>query len=284
MVPTKGGEWVVKTLVKIIDSHGYGRVLLKSDNERAIVAVQKAVQAARTAETAIDDQLRETMEELAPRGDSQSNGAAENAVREVEGMLRTWKLHVEEKLNCVIDNKHVLLPWLVQHAGHIITRYKMGADGKTAYQRLKGKRPSGRIMPFGETILWMQPKGTEKRANKLEPKHHYGVFVGVEPKSGEFLVLTPDGAVRARTVHRLQPDKRWDLEFVSSVKGAPWDHEAHPGEVAPPGVIPMPVVPATPLPDPAEVPPAAARHVQIRHAERGDGEVPQMPGSAAEGA
>ena len=65
-------------------------------------------------------------------------------------MIRTWKMSVEEKLKAVFDNKHVLLPWLVKHAGVIITRYKTVHDGKTAYQRTKNKKPSNKMVPFGE--------------------------------------------------------------------------------------------------------------------------------------
>ena len=57
--------------------------------------------------------LGDTILENSLKGDSQSNGAAENAVREAEGMIRTLKEFVQDKLNIVIDNKHVLLPWLV---------------------------------------------------------------------------------------------------------------------------------------------------------------------------
>ena len=66
----------------------------------------------------------DTIFENSPKGDSQSDGAAENAVREAEEMIRTWKVSVEEKLKAMMDNKHVLLPWLVMHAGVNITRYE----------------------------------------------------------------------------------------------------------------------------------------------------------------
>ena len=49
----------------------------------------------------------DTILENSPKGDSQSNGAAENALREAEGMIRTWKLSVEEKMKAVIDKKRV---------------------------------------------------------------------------------------------------------------------------------------------------------------------------------
>ena len=46
------------------------------------------------------------------------------------------------------------------------------------------------------------PKDNHRR-NKLEPMHQFGVFVGTVPRTGEFVVLTPEGAVPVRTVHRL---------------------------------------------------------------------------------
>ena len=66
--------------------------------------------------------LGDTILEKSPKGDSQSHGAAENAVKVTEGMIRTWKVFVQDKLNIVIENKHVLLPWLVSHAGVMTTQ------------------------------------------------------------------------------------------------------------------------------------------------------------------
>ena len=74
-------------------------------------------------------------------------------------------MSVEEKLKAVIDNKHVLLPWLVMHAGVIITKYKTVHDGKTAYQRIKNKRLS-----FGEKVVQMITKDNHRR-NKLDSIH-----------------------------------------------------------------------------------------------------------------
>ena len=79
----------------------------------------------------------------------------------------------------VIDNKHVLLPWLVMNAGAIITRYKTVNDGKTAYQRIKNKRPSNKMQPFGEEVVWMMPRDSHRR-NKLD-SNHLGVFIGIAP-------------------------------------------------------------------------------------------------------
>ena len=72
---------------------------LKSDGEPAIVALQEAVKNSRQSDTILEN---------SPKVDSESNGAADNAVREPEGMTSSWKMSVEEKLKAVFDNKHML--------------------------------------------------------------------------------------------------------------------------------------------------------------------------------
>ena len=69
-------------------------------------------------------------------------------------------------------------------AGATITRYKI----------VKNKRPRNKMLPFGEKVVWMMPKENHRR-NKLDSNHQFGVFVGIVPRTGEFVVLTPEGAV-----------------------------------------------------------------------------------------
>ena len=101
-----------------------------------------------------------------------------------------------------LTNKHVLLPWVVMHAGVIITRYKTVHDGKTAYQRIKNKKPSNKMLLFGENVVWMLPM-VNHRWNKLDSIHQFGVFVGIVPIMGEFVFLTPEGAPCARSTGSL---------------------------------------------------------------------------------
>ena len=70
-------------------------------------------------------------------------------------------------------------------------------DGKTAYQRIKNKRPSNKMLPFGEKVVWMMPKDNHRR-NKLDSIHQLGVIVGRVRRTGEFVALTPEGAVAVR--------------------------------------------------------------------------------------
>ena len=130
IVPRKGNEeWIMRTVVGIIDSYGHGKVILKSDGERAIVALKEAVKRFRQSETVLDDgdgeterEVAETLQEEAPKGDSRANGASEKVVQEVEGMIRTWKSAVEEAYGFTLPTDSVLMPYLIQHSGLLITR------------------------------------------------------------------------------------------------------------------------------------------------------------------
>eukprot|EP00973_Karenia_brevis_P045940 6361855-Karenia_brevis.AAC.1 len=68
-----------------------------------------------------------------------------------------------------MESTHVLLPWIVEYAGEIVTRCRKGDDGRTAYERLRGKAPSCRMMPVGEKVLFMPLKDSRDRKNNLEP-------------------------------------------------------------------------------------------------------------------
>ena len=43
----------------------------------------------------------------------------------------------------------------------------------------------------------------------------------VTPKSHEYLLGTPEGVKKARTVRRMRPSERWDPEAIENFKGEP---------------------------------------------------------------
>ena len=69
---------------------------------------------------------QETVVETSPVGDSQANGLAEQAVREVKAKTRTLKLHTEELVGVRIGKDSTVLPWLVKHAVAMINRGRKG--------------------------------------------------------------------------------------------------------------------------------------------------------------
>ena len=117
--------------------------------------------------------------------------ARENAIKELEKQIGVLKDSVERKLQVVIRNDHPIMAWIPQHAGFLLSRFQVSKDGKTAYERLKGKAYRGELVDFGERVTFM-PVVLGSKMNKLEVKWEPGRFVGIRPSSGITFHWYPD--------------------------------------------------------------------------------------------
>ena len=170
---------------------GCKRAILKSDQERAIKKLKAAVR----REYSI-----EIPEELSPVGDSQSNGEVEISVQVVEGQIRTMKCQLEHRIGQEISMDSPVLPWLVRHAGNTITRYQKGTDGMTAHRRCRERDFTRTVVEFGECLWYLKNKTLHR--GKIQPRWENGVFLGIREESGEILVGTPTGVIKARSFRR----------------------------------------------------------------------------------
>ena len=229
VVPAKGNAhtWIAKRCYQWIEGLGYPKVIIKSDNEPSIVALVKDIMACRAEHrtTEVQDEAEEqTIMDMIPEnsevGESQSNGMVERAVGSIEGMVRTLKSALEDRIGEKIAPTSNALKWLVEHAAYIYNRHKVGPDGKTPYERWKSKQARRPLCEFGEKVLYLPLKGA--RNGKLEAKFEYGMFVGVLERSGEAVISTRTGCIKARTVKRLVEDSRWKADFVQNMIGTHW--------------------------------------------------------------
>ena len=108
VVPRKGlyDQYISRRISDILDSTGYGRVVLKSDGEPAIKEVQEG--ARRERQKHIEDleemkkdvkcgRLAETILENSEEGESQSNGKIERHIQKLKAQVRTLKSALEGK-------------------------------------------------------------------------------------------------------------------------------------------------------------------------------------------
>jgi hypothetical protein len=132
IVPCKGvtgDTGAIRDVVDTIDKEwGRGRVLIRTDQENPIEAFRSAVVRAREGETVVEG---------AVKGDSQSNGRAEKAVKDVSGMIRTWKDQVESAYGNKVGSGNVLIPWLFKYAGDVITRCRIDQSGRIVRGQLR---------------------------------------------------------------------------------------------------------------------------------------------------
>ena len=196
MVEEKGpNEYAIAQVKDDIESMGIRRMIFKTDQEPAITALRERIIEALGKKV-------EVIEEESPVGDHQANGEIENAIKELEKQIRVLKDSVERKSQLVIKDDHPIMAWIPQHAGFLLSRFQVSSDGKTAYERLKGKAYRRPLVDFAERVLFM-PIVHGGRLNKLEIKWEPGRFVGIRPRSDEALMMTERGIEKARSIRRL---------------------------------------------------------------------------------
>ena len=133
MMPTKStdDDAVVRRLMEDIQEMGLDKetVVIKGDQEPSITPFIRKLQEA----------CGRGIEERSRKYRSQSNGVAERAVQSIEQMVKVMLLALQKRLNATISGNHPIVSWMVIRAAQMLNTLEVGHDGRTAYERLKGK-------------------------------------------------------------------------------------------------------------------------------------------------
>jgi len=233
--PAKGAnQHVAQELAEDITWLGHKKLIAKSDQEPAILALKRLV-AGKTGNV-------EHLPEESPVNAHGANGAVEGAIRRIAAQIRCLKDVLEHRYKMKVSSRHPVMAWLVTYAADMLTRFGRGKDGRTPWELSRGKPYRRRLLPFGETCLFMVVKGSGARQYKLDTRWQKGVYVGIVKRSDELIVLTPQGVRKARSIRRLPGEERHDKAFLESCKGVPWDKqgkgqvEEEPVEILPAGI------------------------------------------------
>jgi hypothetical protein len=221
VVPTKStGTFVAKRVLAFMHEVGiaYGDLVVKSDQEPAIKSIINEVGRMRAASGCSGRYI----DEDSPVGSSASNGVIERAVQSVQGMTRVLKSAVEERWKASIPTKHPVITWLVEYSAFLLNRFEVSSDGKTSYERCKGKYAKTLGLEFGETLMWRR-KPAGGALGKLTSLWGTGMFLGIRGKSGEIIVGDASGVWKTRTVRRVPIEDRWPTAAIDCVVGVPWN-------------------------------------------------------------
>ena len=132
IVPEKGlNPYAVKRASKDLQLLGHDKIILKTDNEASIMALKRAI---------MTEKPVTIVPEEAPVRESQSNGEVENAVKQVQSKTRTLRLSIESRYEMDLNRDHPSIPWMLKHAADMLRRMSIGKDGRTAWERMKGKK------------------------------------------------------------------------------------------------------------------------------------------------
>ena len=229
VVDSKGlqDERTIARLTQFIRDSGVPQLVYKSDQEPAITgmiehALRRSGRTGRPedAET-FESGLTQAIGENSAVGESASNGRAERTIQAVEDLLRTLKSALETRLKAKLESGHPVMRWLVEHVASILNRYSVNKDGQTPYFCQHGKRPTDRLVEFGEKVFFYVPR---KVRAKLDQRFRLGTYLGVSTNSNESYVgLSNGNVVKSRTIARVVEASRWDPEAVFKVTGIPGD-------------------------------------------------------------
>ena len=145
-------------------------------------------------------------------------------MQSIEGQIRVMKLALEERVGQEIKADSNIITFMAGHAAYLMNRLEVGKDGKTAYERTKGKAATVLGIEFGEKLVWKKKAG--QKMDKINSRWEFGIFVGVRPKSGELWVATPGGVHKTRSVRRIAKQDRWTMDSLSWVRNVPWNRVA----------------------------------------------------------
>ena len=79
-------------------------------------------------------------------------------------------------MQLALRDDHPLTAWIPENAGLLLSRFQVAADGKTAHERIKGKRFRRELVDYGERVMFM-PVSHGTRLNKLESKWSFGRYL-----------------------------------------------------------------------------------------------------------
>jgi len=235
VVPRKGttGDFAAKRAAAFCAEIGYSGIpiIMKSDQEPAMKAVVEEVARWRAP--------AKTIIEQSPVGSSQSNGIIERAIQSFEGLLRTLKSGLEAKWKAEIPDGHAIYSWMSEYSAFLLNRYEVSSDGKTSYERMKGKKSKQQGLEFGEGILFKKKRVNQPKSSTVWED---GLYLGVKGMSGEMIVGTKAGVWKTRTISRKPKEYRWCQSNIEFVGGVPWRTNADGEEEEADGAMPEVVI------------------------------------------
>ena len=162
VVPRKGstGNFAARRVMDLVNECGNKDrdIIIKTDQEEAIMYLVDDISKNRTG--------AKTISEEAPKKSSASNGVVERAVQTTEGHIRTMKSQLDERYMVKIAALYPVVVWMCDHACYLLTRLEVGRDGKTAYERMKGKKATVLGIEFGEKLFYkVKPKDKNEKIN-----------------------------------------------------------------------------------------------------------------------
>ena len=186
-------DWLIKDMSEEMKSWGHtggeqGHVILKSDGESAIVALRNAVAKYHGGRV---------VPEGPAKGESQSNGVVEEAGKTVREFVRVLKEQLEHEADVELEGDEPITLWMIRWAAMNVSRYMVGSDGRTGYERRRGRKCKLQVVCFGEKVWYKRIRETKERKNKFSSEWEEGLWLGQSRSSNEMIIGTAQVVIKA---------------------------------------------------------------------------------------
>ena len=192
---------------------------MKLDGEPALKTIQEEVRRQPSEKTILEN---------SPVGDSRANGAAERAVQAIAEQVRVIRRGLEQRLKLRLSQKHPVTAWLVERAADLPSKCLVGDDGKSGYERWKGKLSMERrssLVRRSTTARTSRPGSSRTSWKFVGTRVTISVVGGAQAKLLSGHVLVPCAAlefIAGGTVTVL------NMSVVHIDKGDPGQGDVHP--------------------------------------------------------
>ena len=210
-----GDGCIQKRFSRDVDNVGHKdvKIMIQGDQEHCMVALQHEVQRIRTSKTVPVN---------SPVGESECNGRVGNAIRRVQDRVRKPKCQIECETGMSPEKHLPIMTWIVRWAGEFLSKYSIGVDRKTAYERIRGRTCDRPIAYIGGHVWYKPLNAPATDVEKVEPRMLEGAWLGVNERTEEQLIGTKHGVVKCRTVERRPQGSQWNAAAIAEMKGTTW--------------------------------------------------------------
>ena len=122
--------------------------------------------------------------------------------------------HLQDKAEVEPGASGVIVLWMVRLAAMMVSRFLVGKDGLTAYERMRGRKCRIPVVVFCEKVWYKEIRPGKESANKLESEWREGLWLGHSRRSDEAIIGKREGVVRAYAVKRMDQAK-----YLQEMKG-----------------------------------------------------------------
>ena len=95
---------------------------------------------------------------------------------------------------------HPAIPWLIEHAADVINRTSIGTYGRTPYRKWRGRNFNNKVAEFGDNVWYLNIGSVGK--HNFKPRWEDGIYLGCMDGTGETIIGTEDGAIKAKDFRR----------------------------------------------------------------------------------